>query len=356
MLYRLLVIIVVMLPIVACQKGRPDIRVACDTDIVTGCTRIKWEIFPAQKGKVKIYESTRADSFNLYSPIRETDIDGGFQDIFSLRSTGRTYYLLVFNNKYPIVTAERIISLEGPFNFRDLGGYYTESNRQVKWGKLFRSSSLTMLTRRDVKTLKRLNINTIIDLRTEAEQYKYPYRYRAKQVFSVPLLGNPNGPRFWLDKILSGQIGKEDVTSYLSVVNTFFLENNSQYFKQVFDILVDDKNYPVIFNCMHGNDRTGVVSALVLFALGVDWNQTLDDWLMSDKLMDYYSIGIGNPEMYPEIVLETMTAMFREPRETFAGPFGKIASDYGSIDKFLETECGLTPEKKAKLRSLLLYP
>jgi hypothetical protein len=60
--------------------------------------------------------------------------------------------------------------------------------------------------------------------------------------------------------------------------------------------------------------------------------------------------------MYHDHVLETMTAMFREPEETFVEPFNKVISDYGSLDVFLETECGLTIEKRLKLRDILLYP
>ncbi|MDR0685936.1 MAG: tyrosine-protein phosphatase, partial [Dysgonamonadaceae bacterium] len=290
MFKKVLAVFVLLLQVFACQKGSLDIWVVCDTSLKTGCTRIKWEIFPEVDGTVKIYESLRPDVFSSYSPIREVDIRGGYQDLFSLRSLGRTYYKLVFNNEYSIITADRVISLEGPFNFRDLGGYYNESNRQVRWGKLYRSSSLSMLTRHDVKILNGLGVKTIIDLRTEAERYNYPYRYSANRVFNLPFLGNPNGPRFWFDKILSGKIRKEDVVSYLIVVNTFCIENNSECFKQLFDILTDESNYPIVLNCMHGNDRTGIASALILFALGIDWNQTLDDWLLSDKLMNYYSI------------------------------------------------------------------
>ncbi|MDR1372073.1 MAG: tyrosine-protein phosphatase [Dysgonamonadaceae bacterium] len=359
MLKRIPYIVVSVLLFTVCTQEKPDIRVACETNSVNGCTRIKWEIFPHIEGTVKIYESSSPDSFNLYSPVAKVAITDGFREVFSFRTLERSYYKLLFNDRYSVITSERILcfSEQGPFNFRDLGGYYNENNQQVRWGKLYRSSSLSRLAHQDVKALKNLNIKTIIDLRTETERYNHPYRYQAKHVVSLPLRGNPNAPVFWFDKILSEQIRKGDVVSYLTDVNLFFLENNSEYFHQLFDILTDTSNYPIVMNCTNGNDRTGVASALVLFALGIDWNQTLDDWLLSDKLMNYYSISsFGNPEMYPEHILETLTAMFREPKETFIIPFEKVVKDHGSIDKFLETECGLTVEKKTKLRNLLLYP
>jgi protein-tyrosine phosphatase len=348
-------IVAVVLVLISCAQEKPDIKIVCDTDWNSGVTRIKWEIFPQMKGVVKIYESHRPDSFNMYSPILETDIEKGFKDVFALRSLNRNYFKLVFNDKYSVITSERNLDFHGAFNFRDLGGYYNENNAQVRWGKLYRSSSLARLTKQEAKVLQNLKIKTVIDLRTETERYRYPYWFKVQQVYSLPLRGNPSGPTFWLDKILSEQITKGDVISYLSDVNDFFLANNADYFKQLFDILLDDSNYPIVINCRNGNDRTGIASALVLFALGIDWNQTLDDWLLSDELMDYLSISGFSPDMYPERILETLTVMFREPRETFIRPFEKIKTEYGSIDKFLEDECGITYEKKNKLRELLLY-
>jgi protein-tyrosine phosphatase len=342
--------------LLSCVQEKPDIRVVCDTDLNSGTTRIKWEVFPRMQGTVKIYESNRPDSFNLFSPVLEADIESGFKDVFSLRTLNRSYFKLVFNEKCSVITSERNLDFRGAFNFRDLGGYYNENNRQVKWGKLYRSSSLSRLTQQEARVMQNLKIKTIIDFRSETERYRYPYWYQAQRVYSLPLRGNPSGPTFWLDKILAEQITKDDIITYLSNVNDFFLANNTDYYSQVFDILTDESNYPIVMNCKNGNDRTGIVSALVLFALGIDWNQTLDDWLISDELMDYLSINGFIPDNYSERILETLTMMFREPRETFIRPFEKIRNEYGSIDKFLETECGLTAEKKNKLREILLYP
>ena len=40
---------------------------------------------------------------------------------------------------------ERVITLQGGRNFRDLGGYAAQDGRTVKWGVLFRSGSLAGL-------------------------------------------------------------------------------------------------------------------------------------------------------------------------------------------------------------------
>jgi protein tyrosine/serine phosphatase len=37
--------------------------------------------------------------------------------------------------------------------------------------------------------------------------------------------------------------------------------------KQVFDVLADDRNWPVLVHCTQGKDRTGLIVMLVLFLL-----------------------------------------------------------------------------------------
>jgi protein-tyrosine phosphatase len=355
MLKKLPIAVLSVLLFSFCTHEKPDIRVVCATDPALGICRIKWEIFPQMTGTVKIYESSQPDSFNLYSPLVEANIIDGFKDVFSLRTLDRSYFKLVFNNEHTVITSERRVALQGPFNFRDLGGYYADNNRQVRWGRLYRSSTLSRLTRQDARIMQNLKIRTIIDFRSENERFNNPYRYTAPRVFNLPLRGNPNPVPLFLDQILREKITAGDIVAYKSEVNSFFLENNSDYYHQLFDILTDRANYPAVMNCILGNDRTGIAAALVLFALGVDWNQTLDDWALSDDMIDYNAIDF-NWALYPDRVLETVTGIYRSPREAFAAPFERIIKEYGSVDKFLETECGLTSDKKSRLRELLLYP
>ena len=46
----------------------------------------------------------------------------------------------------PVEKAERVLSLEGGRNFRDMGGYEGADGRRVRWGKLYRAGGLGKLT------------------------------------------------------------------------------------------------------------------------------------------------------------------------------------------------------------------
>ena len=69
-----------------------------------------------------------------------------------------------------ILDMERTISLEGCFNFRDLGGYPTSDGSIVRWRHLYRSDGLQHLTDGDVAVLcDELSLGEIIDLRSSNE-------------------------------------------------------------------------------------------------------------------------------------------------------------------------------------------
>jgi protein-tyrosine phosphatase len=333
-----------------CTQEKPSIRVACEA-MPSGSYMIKWETFPPIAGTVKIYESNNPDSFNLYSPIVETEISKGFIE-FVLLGTNRSYFKLVFNKKYSEITAERIIPTSNLFNFRDLGGYYNINNKQTHWGKLYRSSSLGEANKTDKKIMDRLGIKTVIDFRSDKGRYENPNKYSASQVFNLPLRSNPS--MFSLDKILAGKMKRIDALIYQQDVTAYLLDLNYDYYIKLFDILLNEDNYPIVMNCDWGKDKSGVASALILSALDVEWEQIVEDFVLSDELIPYFSL-VTNLAYFPDEVQETMTAMMRTHKEVINYVFEKEIKDYGSINKFLEQELNLTYKKKEKLKEILLY-
>lgn len=337
-----------------CTQEKPDIRVICENS--GGNYRIKWETLPPLKGTVSIYESTNPDSFNIQSPLAIVNISDGFKEIFALRNLNRSYFKLVFNNRYAVVTAERAIPMQQLSNYRDFGGYYNEDNLQTQWGKLYRSSSLNFATTTDTKFLDALKIKSVIDLRTDNERLREPYKYKSKQTFNLPLRENPHLTFFFFDKILSKQMRKNDVIIFQQDNLSFILEHNADYFAQMFDILLDKTNYPIVISCAVGKDKTGVASALILAALGVDREQIISDFLLSNQLIDYDSFVLNNKIYFSDAdVQETMTALFSAHQEVITYVMERITKQYGSTDKFLENELKLTPQKKAKLKEIMLY-
>jgi len=66
-------------------------------------------------------------------------------------------------------TDARFVELDGCFNFRDLGGYVTADGRQVRRRMIYRADALHRLTVTGRDGLTKLDIRTVIDLRTPTE-------------------------------------------------------------------------------------------------------------------------------------------------------------------------------------------
>ena len=69
---------------------------------------------------------------------------------------------------------DRIVALDGPLNFRDIGGYKNNKGQHVKWNKIYRSDSLSSLSKEDEQKLADRRIVVDIDLRSTYEQNAAP--------------------------------------------------------------------------------------------------------------------------------------------------------------------------------------
>ncbi|MDR3338508.1 MAG: tyrosine-protein phosphatase [Candidatus Symbiothrix sp.] len=357
MLKRFTIPILSLLLFSYCSQEKPEIRVVCETT-ATGNFLIKWETFPPIKGLVKIYESSNPDSFNIAFPIAETEINKGFSSVLSVRTFGRSYFKLVFDDKYSVITAERIVPMQFLYNFRDLGGYYNDKARQTQWGKLYRSSSLSPAGLHDIRKLDNLEIRTIIDFRTEKESSDSPCKYTKAKIVNLPLRCKTQ--TLFLHKILSKEMRTGDVIVALQDATASLLVDNPDYFSEMFDILLDAENYPIVVNCATGKDRSGIAAALILAALDVDWEDIIRDFLLSNNLINYNLVDpfmSANMELYNEDpdVQETMTTMLRVHKTTISWAFEIVKKKYGSIDNYLEQELKLTHKKREKLKEIMLY-
>ena len=83
----------------------------------------------------------------------------------------------------PIVKAgERVFSVEGAYNVRDLGGYATKDGRTTNWGTFYRADGLHRLSGESRTDLTGRGIFNVIDLRhaKEVEEKKNVFAQRRR--------------------------------------------------------------------------------------------------------------------------------------------------------------------------------
>lgn len=314
---------------------------------------LKWEVSPEQEGNIDIYSSSDDVSIENFTPIKTTAISDQVTEISISNPDARKFFILKANSVYSGIVSNRVIEMGKVKNFRDLGGYFNKNNNQLKWGKVFRSGDLSSATLYDQERIRRLDIKTIIDFRSEKSKSKYP-------ILIHPSINKISLPVVLMDlEIMIEQIDEENMSrssaiSYVQNSYVGIVENNKKEFKEMFNIMIDENNYPVLLVGSLGKDRVGIAAFLILYALDVSDATIIEDYMLSGKLINISSI-FESPHTMSEQIQEAVTALLSVNSSYLFYAIDHIKSKYGSIDRYLEKELNLTQEKRKKLRAILIY-
>ncbi len=103
-----------------------------------------------------------------------------------------------------------------------------------------------------------------------------------------------------------------------------------------------------MFHCSAGKDRTGFAAAALLAALGVGWEQVLEDYLATtrhwrrDTLPDR-----GLPPAIAAVLLGVEASLLE-------AAFAAMRETAGSVEAYLDRALGVDEAARARLQALLL--
>lgn len=240
----------------------------------------------------------------------------------------------------------RLLPLVGSFNFRDLGGYPAAKGRVTRWGRLYRSDTLHELTTEDLETLASLGLASVIDLRTAAE---------VRRDGRGPL--SSTGVRYHNLSVLPEEgyesLGAPDASEGPGARYLWYLEVGAGTLAQALEMLAEKANYPLVFHCMAGKDRTGVLAALVLEACGVERSAIVADYVATEEGLDAIIERLRrHPTHGPrlkDVPRERLAAEASTMEQFLAG----LESRYGGIGGWAG-RVGLAPGTLERLASLML--
>lgn len=170
------------------------------------------------------------------------------------------------------------VELDGPLNFRDLGGVVTREGRTVRRGLVYRADDLNALTPADLLTLTGLGLRTVIDLRTQMEVGRSTLSYRTAGIahHHVPVI-----TELWSPDMVNAEHPADDLAArYVEMV-----EVGAPSLARAVSMLADRQHGPTVFHCAAGKDRTGIVAALVERVLGVDDEVIIERYAASGPVM-----------------------------------------------------------------------
>lgn len=282
-----------------------------------GAYRLTWTT--SSEIPVSIYVSSRPTAAPekmhcLAAAVEETRYETNVPD-----SIARPYFLIQPEGEGDSHrTATRVLPLNGGRNFRDLGGYATEKGKRVKWGRIFRSGVLANLTDADYAYLEHLDIAVICDLRSSKERTAETTNWRGSSTPQIISWGYSNS-REGAGDVFDGNLTAEKMRGVMIEMYTKIAYQHADKYATMFRQLAEGRT-PLLFHCSAGKDRAGTGAALLLTALGVDRETVIQDYAMSDDIVDYekaFSDKINNAKEEDG----TMAALAKLPPEVRAPLF-----------------------------------
>jgi protein-tyrosine phosphatase len=244
---------------------------------------------------------------------------------------------------------DRILPLDGVFNFRDLGGYRTDDGQTVRWRTLFRADGLGRLTDDDVEALRPLRLRTVVDLRTERELAErgafpvdaYPVTFHHLSV---------------LDQTWDQEAARRENLpphEFLHRAYTSMLDEGSERFAAAFELLSAPGALPAVFHCAAGKDRTGLLAALVLGALGVSRDHVVEDYALTERMMHRFLDVMRDDPARAAAIDAAPPAFFAADPAAIGMVLDDIERDHGSVRGYVRA-IGVTDAALARLDTALL--
>lgn len=222
---------------------------------------------------------------------------------------------------------------EGTYNFREVSGFRARTGT-VRRGKLFRSDALNNLTEHGRTQLDRLGIGFVIDLRTLEEVRENHTPSLGAAVVHAPIF--PSGRPTVIPQM--------PVT--LTEVYDEMIDHHARALARAVWLIGASGATPTLVHCTAGKDRTGLVVALALLAVGVNREDVIGDYAQTERNLagewrDRMLAGIRQAGM--QLTPELVALIAASPAEVMERIIGRLDSEWGSAADYLSGN-GLTDD------------
>ncbi|KAL6713767.1 hypothetical protein ACLMJK_008259 [Lecanora helva] len=258
-------------------------------------------------------------------------------------------------------TSQLAASIDGVFNFRDIGGYRSaqDPNLHIRRGRVFRCANLGNITQEGVRQLHDLGIKKIFDLRSNAE-------IERTADFTGPVVDIPG-----IERLSAPVFTESDYPLHQSVENLAnFLNRRDPKFayvdmltagapalRKIFFHLRDHPSEGCLVHCTAGKDRTGVAVALILAIAGVRDADIIDEYRLTEEgikamlpsVIDYLRKKSGS-EWTEERALKLVEIRVDAMEQMLF----TVRNDYHGVGGYLESQCGFSTSDVVTISKNLL--
>ncbi|EOM77311.1 protein-tyrosine-phosphatase [Rhodococcus rhodnii] len=236
--------------------------------------------------------------------------------------------------------------LVGVHNLRDVGGYRA-GDAVTRWGRLLRADALHALGDDGRRALGALDVRLVLDLRDDEE------------VVSAPDALGDVGCRY-VHHSVYGKAGALALPAdggfdLAALYRTILDEHGTRLTDAV--RMVADADGPVVVHCTAGKDRTGLVVALALSAVGVSDRDVAADYALSEIMLagewaDAMTAAFRTK--YPDSPIDLTEIVASSPAPVMLGALESIRLRFGDAAGYLRAH-GMTEPELAGLRAALTH-
>lgn len=237
----------------------------------------------------------------------------------------------------------RHLPVEGTLNFRDAGGYPTGDGGVVAWRTLLRSDALHRTGLAGFDQLAELGLQTVLDLRVPEEVQFAPsptdqLAETGTRVFHLSLVG----------------ADFSEIPPDLEGVYRFIVDRRGQAIGSAIKALAAPGALPALVHCTAGKDRTGIVVAFTLAAMGVSDEIIAADYALSSLYLDpQLTPAIGRISADTGLDEQVTQAMMASPPELILKVLDRARQEAGSVEGYL-ARYGVTRTELAALKKVLV--
>jgi protein-tyrosine phosphatase len=269
-------------------------------------------------------------------------------------------------------SANSALPVEGVYNLREIGGYLAAGGRITRTGVLYRSDGLHGLTSRGRQAFAELGLRQVIDLRSAEELAKNPnvidglglevQLSTLAESHSLNRLTDKHecltaSPQSWLPLFDSAGTSAQAMSDTgLEGIYRQLVNEAGRRFAQVVRLLASGPA-PVLVHCTAGKDRTGVVVAITLDAVGVERAAIVADYAASEANLSgtWFENTMARFDGLELLAAELTPAWLASPPALITALLDQLDQEYGGSAGYLRAN-GLTEAELAALAHRLTEP
>ncbi|HEX4018417.1 MAG TPA: tyrosine-protein phosphatase [Frankiaceae bacterium] len=245
-------------------------------------------------------------------------------------------------------------------NFRDVGGLPAAAGSLVRAGVIYRSEGPASFEGVHREELTALGIRLVCDLRADKERQKSPNDWSdTARLLNLDINSDLRASATELLETLANDpsveaLKRANVSNY--AVTPAALRPR---LRELVQAIVEGET-PVLIHCTAGKDRTGVLVALLLLAVGVPGDVVMADYLRSDvygeNLRERGGLREGIQEVFGFLPGDAFIDVLVGVDADFLGAaLDAVNREWGSIDGYLAA-ADIEPDLLNRFRAVLTVP